>query len=205
MVHPKHSRNPRILLAAGILFFIWSGFRPLDRSVWFLNSIMAILYAAVVLLTFRRFRFTDFVYVFILLHLMILLTGAKYSYQMNPLFDWLRPIFGFTRNHFDRVGHYFQGLVPALMAREYMMRRNDFNRGRFLDFIVVCVVLAVSAAYELLEFAFASLGGFPMEMIMAYQGDPFDSYWDMIMALTGALTSLILLRPLHNRAMKKHL
>ncbi len=192
-----------MLLKLCFLVYIWSAINPNSYLVWFLNSIPTLMLVSIVLLTYKKFTFSTFVYFMIFIHVTILLTGAKYSYQLNPLFDKFTEIFNFSRNHFDRVGHFAQGLTPALMAKELLLRMGYIKRSKMFYFIVMCIALAVSASYELLEFSFAMLSGYPIDFVLAYQGDVWDTQWDMIMALCGAGTALVVLGPLHDKYIKK--
>lgn len=199
----KEKDKHLFLLIMSICVYIWSAINPADYLIWFLDSLPAVIFALVMVLTYRHFTFTTLVYVMIFLHITILVIGAKYMYQLNPLFEYFKVLFNFSRNHFDRLGHFAQGLVPALMAKELLLRMGYLKRSKMFYFIVMCIVLAFSAVYELLEFSFTLFTDFPLDVIMAYQGDPYDSQWDMIMALIGGLVSLILLRPFHNRAIRR--
>ncbi|MBN2259923.1 MAG: DUF2238 domain-containing protein [Clostridiales bacterium] len=192
-----------LLLLIAVGSYIWSGIHPTDRTVWFLDSIPAILFVIILLATYKKFTFSTFVYFMILIHILILLTGAKYMYQMNPLFDRLMNIFDLSRNHFDRVGHFAQGLIPALMAKELLLRLKYFKRSKMFYFIVFCIVLAISAFYELLEFSFAKVFNIPANIVLATQGDVWDTQWDMVMALLGAITSLAILAPIHDKYILK--
>ncbi|MEA3422400.1 MAG: DUF2238 domain-containing protein [Bacillota bacterium] len=192
-----------MLLIMSFLIYIWSAINPNSYLVWFLNTIPTLMLVSIVILTYKKFTFSTFVYFIIFIHVTILLIGAKYSYQLNPFFDKLTEIFDFSRNHYDRVGHFAQGLTPALMAKELLLRMGYMKRSKMFYFIIMCIALAISASYELFEFLFAKISNYPIEFVLAYQGDVWDTQWDMIMALSGALTGLIILGPLHDKYIKR--
>lgn len=135
--------------------------------------------------------------------MVILLVGAHYTYTENPLFNIFMKLFDLKRNQFDRVGHFAQGFVPALMIREIFIRLEYINKNKTLSLAVIGLCLGISAFYELIEFAVSLISGVPIEKVMANQGDPYDSYWDMIMALIGATLAVTLLRAPHDNAIKK--
>lgn len=192
-----------MLLIMSFLVYILSAINPNSYLVWFLNTIPTLMLVSIVILTYKKFTFSTFVYFIIFIHVTILLIGAKYSYQLNPFFDKLTEIFDFSRNHYDRVGHFAQGLTPALMAKELLLRMGYMKRSKMFYFIIMCIALAISASYELFEFLFAKISNYPIEFVLAYQGDVWDTQWDMIMALSGALTGLIILGPLHDKYIKR--
>src|SRR6185436_14562110 len=143
--------------------------------------------------TYKRFRFTDLLYVLIWIHAIILLVGGHYTYAEVPLFDWIRDTFGLSRNHYDRVGHFAQGFVPAIVAREVLLRKSPLKRGKLLTFIVVSICLAISASYELIEFGVSMATGSAGDAFLGTQGDIWDTQKDMLMALIGASTALLTL------------
>lgn len=157
--------------------------------------------AAVVLLvaTYPRFRFTLLAYWLIAVHLTILFIGGHYTYALVPLGEWMREAFGFARNHYDRIGHFAQGFVPAIIAREVLLRRSPLKNGRWLRFLVLSVCLAISAVYELFEWRVAVWTGSRAEDFLGTQGDPWDTQKDMATALIGAASALILLSSWHDR------
>ena len=187
------------LLAIGVAVLTWSGYRPKDSFTWILEVAPAIVAGVVLVALYRRFRFTDLVYVLILLHAIILMIGGHYTYAEMPLFSWLRDEFGLARNYYDRVGHVAQGFVPAMIAREVLLR-NDVVRGSgWLFFLVCCIALAISAAYEFLEWWVAIASGTAAEAFLATQGDVWDTQWDMFLALCGALAAQLTLAGWHDR------
>jgi putative membrane protein len=179
--------------------FTWSGISPKDRFTWLLEVFPAVIGAVVLLGTYRRFRFTTLVYVLICIHACILCVGGRYTYAEVPLFNWIRDAFGLARNHYDRVGHFAQGFVPAMVARELLLRTSPLRPGKWLSFLIICVCMAISAWYELLEWGVADATGTAADAFLGTQGDPWDTQNDMLMALIGAVTALATLSRVHNR------
>ncbi len=195
----------RLLLALLITFgiiFAWSAIRPHDYFTWFLEVLPALLGLAILISTYRRFRFTTLLYVLMWIHGIILVIGGHYTYAEVPLFNWLRDVFDLSRNHYDRVGHFAQGFVPAMIAREILVRFSPVHRGGWLVFFVICIALALSAVYELFEWAVAKATGTAADAFLGTQGDPWDTQADMALALLGASTALIVLSRLHDRELK---
>jgi putative membrane protein len=187
------------LLAVVLGVFVWSGVRPRDRFTWLLEVLPVMLAAPVLALTWWRFRFTTLVYVLIAVHAVVLMVGGHYTYAQVPAFNWLRDWFGLSRNYYDRVGHFVQGFVPALVTREILLRTSPLRRGKWLFVIVVCVCLAISASYELFEWAVARLTGTAAEQFLGTQGDPWDTQEDMATALVGAVAGLVTLAGAQDR------
>ena len=187
------------LLAIGVAVLVWSGYRPKDTFTWILEVAPAIIAGVVLLVLYRRFRFTDLVYVLILGHAIILMIGGHYTYSEMPLFSWLRDEFGWSRNYYDRVGHFAQGFVPAMIAREILLRNRVVDGNGWLFFLVCCIALAVSAVYEFFEWWVAVASGTAAEAFLATQGDVWDTQWDMFLALCGAVAALLLLARWHER------
>lgn len=190
-----------ILLIVAVVF-IWSAIRPHDYFTWILEVFPAIIGVSVLAATYRNFKFTTVVYVLIGAHAIILMIGGHYTYAEVPLFNWIRDEFALNRNHYDRVGHFAQGFVPALIAREVLLRKSPLRRGRWLFFIVVSICLAFSALYELFEWGVSAATGSAGDAFLGTQGDVFDTQKDMAMALVGAITSLLLLSRLHDRQLR---
>jgi len=187
------------LLAIGVAVLVWSGYRPKDTFTWILEVAPAIIAGVVLLVLYRRFRFTDLVYVLILGHAIILMIGGHYTYSEMPLFSWLRDEFDWSRNYYDRVGHFAQGFVPAMIAREILLRNRVVDGNGWLFFLVCCIALAVSAVYEFFEWWVAVASGTAAEAFLATQGDVWDTQWDMFLALCGAVAALLLLARWHER------
>ncbi len=195
----RHRREPLWLLAATVAVLIWSGYRPYERVTWLLEVAPVLIGAAILIATYRRFPLTPLAYRLIFLHAVILMVGGHYTYSRVPLGDWFADLFGLARNHYDRLGHIAQGFVPAILAREILLRRSPLRRGKWLVWIVCAVCLAISAAYEFLEWWTALIGGGAAEDFLATQGDVWDTQWDMFLALSGAVAAQLLLARRHDR------
>lgn len=178
-------------LAIFFLATLWSFVNTYDVGLWFLEAGICLAGVAVLVTTFRRFRFTDVTYTFILVHLIILLVGAHYSYAKVPLFDWIRDMLGSDRNNYDKVGHFAQGFVPAFIARELLIRLNVINKRSWIPFLVVCICLSISAFYELIEWWVAVLSGTGADDFLGTQGYVWDTQSDMLCAMLGAISMLI--------------
>ena len=187
------------LLALCMVVFAWSAIHPHDRFTWFLEVFPAIIAAVVLIATRRRFPLTPLLYVLIALHAIILMVGGKYTYAEVPLGFWMEQWFGFARNHYDRIGHFAQGFVPAIAAREILIRVALLRRGAWLNAIIFSMCLAISALYELLEWAVAELSGTGAEAFLGTQGDVWDTQKDMFLASIGAICAIVFLSRLHDR------
>ena len=157
----------------------------------------------VLLATYRRFPLTRLLYTLIFIHACILMLGGHYTYARVPLGFWMQDLFHFSRNHYDRIGHFAQGFIPAMIAREILVRRTPLRPGGWLFFLVCCVCLAVSAVYEFIEWWAALIGGSGATEFLGTQGDVWDTQWDMFMALIGAITAQITLSGLHARQLAR--
>jgi len=153
----------------------------------------------ILVLTWPRFALTPLAYRLVFLHALILLLGAHYTYAHVPLGFWLQDLFGFARNPYDRIGHMVQGFVPAIVTREILLRVTPLRPGKMLFFLVLCVALAISACYELIEWWTAVIFGAGAHEFLGTQGDPWDTQWDMFLALVGAAAAQLLLARLHDR------
>ncbi|WP_411682477.1 DUF2238 domain-containing protein [Clostridium thailandense] len=187
------------LLLIFFIALIWSAFNPKDVFTWFLEVLPAILGVGVIILTYRRFKFTTFVYTLILIHTIILIIGGYYTYAEMPLFNWIKDVFDLSRNYYDRLGHFAQGFIPAFIVREVLIRKVHLKRGKMLNFLVVCVCLAISASYELLEWGVAEATGSAADAFLGTQGDVWDTQWDMFFALIGAVISASMFGKIHDR------
>ena len=192
-----------IWLAIFSVCLIWSAVRPVDYFTWFLEVIPAIIGFVVLTVTYRKFRLTSLSYWLILMHCIILMIGGHYTYAQVPLFDWLQEAFDLERNNYDKVGHFVQGFVPAMLAREILVRKKVVNGNKWLAFIVVCFCLAFSAFYELIEWWVAISTGESAEAFLGTQGYMWDTQSDMALALLGSITALTLLSKIHDRQLKK--
>lgn len=178
---------------------VWSGIAPKDFYTWFLEVLPALIAAGVLVATRRRFPLTPLVYVLILVHSLILMQGGHYTYAEEPFFNWLKEVFGWPRNNYDKVGHLAQGFIPAMVAREILLRKAVVSGRGWLSFLVVCVCLAISAFYELLEWWVAALSGTAADAFLATQGYVWDTQSDMGLALLGAILALLFLGKMHDR------
>lgn len=180
-----------------------SGVRLYDRATWALEVLPVIIALPVLWTTYRRFPLTTLLYVCIFLHAIVLMIGGTYTYARVPLGFHLADFLGLSRNPYDKIGHFFQGFVPALAAREILIR-GQYVRGRkMLAFVVICIVLAISASYELIEWAVAIAMGQGADAFLATQGDPWDTQSDMFYALIGAVTALLLFSRVHDHQIRR--
>jgi putative membrane protein len=185
--------------------FVWSAIEPRDRPTWFLEVFPVIIGAVVLAATYRRFRLTGLLYVLILLHAIVLLVGGHYTYAEVPLFNDLKAWLGSGRNNYDKIGHIMQGFVPAMIARELIIRLDIVNGKHWRNFFIICFVLAVSAFYELLEWWVALVSEQAAEAFLGTQGYEWDTQSDMGYALLGAVAALLLLSRMHDRQLKQYL
>jgi putative membrane protein len=201
------TKEPRRLHLALLLMVAvvigWSAWRPYDRLTWWLETSPGLVAIVLLAATYRRFRLTTFCYILIALHICVLCVGGHYTYAQVPLFDWLRPIFGWQRNHYDRLGHLMQGLVPAIAAREVIIRLDVVRRKKWIPFLVISICMGISAFYELLEWWAALVAGSAANQFLGSQGDVWDTQSDMFWALIGAVCALVFLSYFHNRALQK--
>jgi len=187
-------------LAVYFAILIWSGIEPKDYFTWMLEVTPAIAGLILLAATYRSFRLTPILYFLILAHCIVLMIGGHYTYAEVPLFDNL---FGAGRNNYDKLGHFFQGFVPALLAREILIRKRIVNGRRWRDFVIVSICLAFSAFYELIEWWVALSSGQEAEAFLGTQGYAWDTQSDMGFALTGAICALLFLSRLHDGQLKK--
>lgn len=190
-------------LAIYFAVLIWSGIAPKDLFTWFLEVLPALIGLAVLAATRRRFPLTPLAYWLVLIHMLILMVGGHYTYAEVPLFDWLRQPLHWTRNNYDKLGHFAQGFVPALLGRELLLRLAVINGRGWLHFLVLCFVLAVSALYELLEWAVAEASGDSSVAFLATQGYEWDTQSDMAFALLGGVLALVFLARVHDHQLAR--
>ena len=197
-------KKPHIALLIGVaIVFVWSGINPYDRLTWWLEVFPGIAGIIVLAATYRRFQFTTLVYTLIALHISILCIGGHWTYAREPIFSWLRDHFHWSRNHYDRLGHFAQGFVPAMIARELFIRLNILNRKRWQPFLVICVCLAISAVYEFIEWWTALIARTASMEFLGTQGDVWDTQEDMFMCLIGATCALFFMRPWQDRQLRE--
>lgn len=192
-----------IWLAIFLVVLVWSGIYPKDQLTWFLEVLPALIGVVVLIISRKSFRLTPLLYIFILGHSIILMVGGHYTYSEVPLFDYFKEWFGFERNNYDKLGHLAQGFVPALIAREIIIRKNIIPFPFWQFFFIVCFCLALSAFYELIEWWVAITVGGDAEAFLATQGDIWDTQSDMGLALLGAILSLLTLSKLHDRQLNR--
>lgn len=191
------------LLAAGAIALVVSGIHPHDRFTWFLEVVPIFIGVPILLATRRRFPLTPLLYILIFIHALILMLGGHYTYAEVPLGFWVQDLLDLGRNHYDRLGHFAQGFVPAILAREILLRKTPLRPGGWLFFLVASVCLAFSAFYEFTEWWAAVLGGSAADAFLGTQGDVWDTQWDMFLALTGAITAQLLLARIHDRQLAR--
>lgn len=189
-----------------IIFFTvltWSGINPKDQFTWLLEVLPALIGIIILAFTYNRFRLTTLTYLLILIHAIILMVGGHYTYAEVPLFDWLKDVFELERNNYDKVGHLAQGFIPAIIAREILIRKSVVDGKGWLNFIIICICLAISAFYELIEWWVAVLSGESAEAFLGTQGYVFDTQSDMFLALLGSVIALILLSRMHDKQLEE--
>jgi len=195
----RTDRYELALLVSLVAILIWSGIGPHDRFTWLLEVAPVLIGVPVLIWLRPTLRLTPLVYTLIWIHAIILMVGGHYTYAQVPLGFRIQEWFGFARNHYDRIGHFAQGFIPAMLAREILIRRSPLRGSRWLPFLVVCFCLAFSALYELIEFWTALASGEAAEAFLGTQGDVWDTQWDMQLALVGAITALATLWRVHDR------
>jgi putative membrane protein len=205
MSRPVSSRRltPPVLLAIVVVALILTGIRPYDRLTWFLETFWVMLGVPLVLLTWRRFPLTTLLCCLLALHALVLIMGGLYTYARTPVGNWIQDLFDLSRNPYDRIGHFVQGFVPAILVREILVRRSPLRGSRWLAPLVVTACLAFSAFFEMIEWWAAVAGGSAADDFLATQGDVWDTQWDMFLALVGAITSLLLLSRWHDRQLAR--
>jgi putative membrane protein len=181
----------------------WSGIAPHDYFTWFLEVLPALIGVAVLLMIYYRYKLTNLTYTLILIHAVILMVGGHYTYAEVPLFDWIKEVFHQSRNNYDKVGHFAQGFIPAIIAREILIRDHIVNVKAWLNVFVVCICMAISAAYEFLEWGVAEMTGESSDAFLGTQGYAWDTQSDMLYATIGAITALIILSKYHNQSIEK--
>ena len=201
----------RLIWFCALLFPVlaWSAVRPHDYFTWFLEVVPALVGVPLMLVVQKRFPLTTLLLALLWLHCVLLIFGGHYTYALVPLGEWMKGWFGWTRNNYDKLGHFTQGFVPAILAREILLRtsplrdRGDGRASRWLGFLVVSVCLAFSALYELIEWLTAVMSGEAAEAFLGTQGDVWDTQTDMAWALVGAVVALVILSRRHDRSLRK--
>ncbi len=196
-------REPWVLLVVVAVALVASGIGPYERGTWLLEVAPVLLGVPLLLATGRRFPLTPLAYRLIFVHALILILGGHYTYARVPVGFWLQDLLDLSRNHYDRLGHLAQGFIPAILAREVLLRTSPLRPGRWLFTLVTSVCLAFSACYELIEWWAAAIGGEEAESFLGTQGDVWDTQWDMFLALLGALAAQLLLARMHDRQLER--
>ncbi|MGD9366729.1 MAG: DUF2238 domain-containing protein [Desulfobacteraceae bacterium] len=194
------NKYPLVLLIIVLAFCVWSGISPKDtRLTWILETLPFFIALPVMLFTYRRFPLTDLTYTLIAIHAMILMLGGHYSYAKVPLGFWMENWFGWTRNNYDKIGHFMQGFAPTIYVREIVTRTSSLKPGKWLGFISVAVPLAFSALYEIIEWLASLSNPADTEAFLGTQGYIWDTQTDMFLCLIGSLVALASLTRLHNK------
>jgi putative membrane protein len=191
------------LLISLLVVILWSYIGAEDRFTWWMESFPVLLGLPLLIVSREKFPLTPLLYCLIWIHMDVLLVGAHYTYAKVPLFDDLKDYFHFSRNHYDRIGHFIQGFVPAIIARELLLRTAGMRQGKWLFAVVTLGCLGISAIYELIEWATAAATGEAADAFLGTQGDIWDTQKDMLLALIGAVSALITLSRFHDGALKK--
>jgi putative membrane protein len=194
------TRNEAIfLLVAVAAVLLWSAIAPNDRTTWLMEVIWVLLAIPLLSVTHARFPLTRLLYWLLAIHAVILIYGGKYTYAETPLGDWVRDAFDLARNHYDRLGHFAQGFVPAILARELLLRLTLLQRGAWLFYLVCAACLSFSAFFEFIEWWAALIMGGDADAYLATQGDVWDTQWDMFLALCGAIIAQLVFARVHDR------
>ncbi len=200
-INPRHQSH---LIIAGIVLLVLmllSGIRPYDQATWLMEVLPVMIVLPLLAFSYKTFPLSTLLYGLVFVHALVLMLGGHYSYARVPLGFELAELFNLSRNPYDKIGHFMQGLVPAIAAREILLRGHYVQGRRMLAFLVICVVLAISACYELIEWAAAVVLGQGADEFLGTQGDPWDTQSDMGFALLGGITALLLLSRWHDQAM----
>jgi putative membrane protein len=202
--HMSSKQYHVLLLLITLAFWIWSGIGLQDtRITWILETVPVIIALPIILLTYKRFTLTSLTYTLIAIHAVILMVGGHYSYARVPLGFWMEDWFGWTRNNYDKIGHFMQGFGPAIYSREILARTSPLKRGKWLAFLSIMVPLSFSALYEIFEWAASLSSPADTEAFLGTQGYVWDTQTDMLWCLIGSMTAVILLTKLHNKYLSK--
>jgi putative membrane protein len=194
-------RYPAVLLTLVLMVFVWSGIGPHDtRLTWVLETLPFMIVLPILLFTYRKFPLTHLTYTLIAIHSMVLMLGGHYSYSKVPLGFWMNHWFGWTRNNFDKIGHFMQGFGPFIYTREIVVRTTPLKRGKMLGFLCLAVPMGISAIYEIIEWLAAIFIPGDSEAFLGTQGYTWDTQTDMFLCMIGAVAGLVCLTKLHNKA-----
>ena len=191
-----------LLLLIWLVVLIWSAINPHDYLTWWLEVTPGIIGGVILIAIYKRFRFTSLVYFLILIHCSILFVGGKYTYAENPLFHWIQTMLHGERNEYDKLGHFVQGFVPTMVARELLLRLNVLNRRKWLPLFLVSITMLISSSYELIEWCASVLTGEGAEAFLGTQGYVWDTQSDMLFALIGSISAILLLSRLHDKKLE---
>jgi putative membrane protein len=201
--------NLNVKVSVWIIIFVavltWSGINPHDYPTWILEVVPALAGFLILGFTYQRFPLTGILYILILIHCLILMVGGHYTYAEVPLFDSFAEFFNSERNNYDKLGHFAQGFVPAMITREILLRLSVVKSRKWMNFIIICICLAISAFYELIEWFVALMSDSAAESFLGTQGYIWDTQSDMAWALTGAIIALLILTRMHDRQLSKFL
>ncbi|GEL11370.1 putative membrane protein [Flavobacterium glycines] len=196
-------KNIYIMLSIFFITLSWCIINPNEKFTCFLEIVPAIIGLLILAFTFNKFRFTNFTYFLILIHCIILFIGGHYTYAEVPLFDYIRNVFHQSRNNYDKVGHFAQGFIPAMIIRELFIRKKVINNKSFFNFIIVCICLAISAAYEWIEWGVSLVTAEEGDAFLGTQGYIWDTQSDMLFATIGAITALIMFAKIQDKQIQK--
>ena len=196
-------KNPFLMLSLAFAVLIWSLINPLEYFTAFLEVLPGVLGIIILVATFKKFRFSDFTYFLIMIHCIILFVGGHYTYAEVPIFDWLKDVMGFERNNYDKLGHFAQGLVPAMIIREIFLRKEVVAKKSYLNFIIILMCLGISAAYELIEWFVSVMTGDGGDAFLGTQGYVWDTQSDMLFAGIGALFAVFILKSFQDKSMAR--
>lgn len=199
----KISRYQWALVSVFFATLIWSLINPRDYTTWLLEAFPVFLTVGMLVFFRTKFRWTDLSYTLVLVATVIIAVGGHYTYAKVPLGLWMQDVFGFTRNHYDRIGHFFQGVCPAIFARELLIRTAQLRRGLWLSTLCMSMVMMVSSVYEIIEWFVALYWGERSSLFLGLQGDVWDTQADMLMAFIGGVLGLLVLSKLHDKQLKK--
>jgi putative membrane protein len=199
----KIEKYPIWFSVCTVLILLGSCLLSNDRFTWIMEVFPILIGFPILFFTYKNFKLTRLLYILISIHFVILSIGGIYTYAKVPFGFWMQDWFGFHRNHYDRIGHFTQGFIPAMLVRELLIRTSPLRPGKWLSFIVVCICLAISATYEFIEWWSSVIQGASAEAFLGTQGDVWDAQWDMLFATIGAITAMVVLPKLHNKFLKK--
>ena len=199
-----NEKYPVLFSIATLFILAASCFLTRDRETWVLEVFPILLGFPILFFTYKKFPLTNLLYVLLIVHFAILAVGGIYTYAEVPLGYWMKDWFHFSRNHYDRIGHFAQGFIPAMLVREILLRKSPLRSGKLLFFIVVCICLAISAFYEFIEWWTVLIKGSSAEAFLGTQGDVWDAHWDMFFAMIGAIAAMTTLPRLHDKFLAKY-